>query len=151
MRGNQVEEKFKQRLQKDISRHFSYQSLMLSVLLIGLFVIFSLAPQQIGLYRDVNTIADRYHCFVTKQENLLEDLGKTSVEPFLNGGISAEELSKHYFHLRQTSQLSTDLFIFSPNQTLLFASNPHLGSFLSKSVYIQEVLAGAKSKSLSLE
>lgn len=36
MRGNQVEEKFKQRLQKDISRHFSYQSLMLSVLLIGL-------------------------------------------------------------------------------------------------------------------
>ncbi|BAH81706.1 sensor histidine kinase [Streptococcus dysgalactiae subsp. dysgalactiae] len=146
MRGNQVEEKFKQRLQKDISRHFSYQSLMLSVLLIGLFVIFSLAPQQIGLYRDVNTIADRYHRFVTKQENLLEDLGKTSVEPFLNGGISAEELSKHYFHLRQTSQLSTDLFIFSPNQTLLFASNPHLGSFLSKSVYIQEVLAGAKSK-----
>ncbi|TNY48626.1 sensor histidine kinase, partial [Streptococcus pyogenes] len=117
MRGNQVEEKFKQRLQKDISRHFSYQSLMLSVLLIGLFVIFSLAPQQIGLYRDVNTIADRYHRFVTKQESLLEDLGKTSVEPFLNGGISAEELSKHYFHLRQTSQLSTDLFIFSPNQT----------------------------------
>ncbi|ESA47764.1 hypothetical protein HMPREF1234_0266 [Streptococcus pyogenes GA41039] len=40
MRGEQVEEHFKKQLQDDISRHFSYQSLMLSLLLIGLFIIF---------------------------------------------------------------------------------------------------------------
>ncbi|SUO77103.1 two-component sensor kinase [Streptococcus pyogenes] len=63
MRGEQVEEHFKKQLQDDISRHFSYQSLMLSLLLIGLFIIFSLAPQQLGLYRDINATATRYHRF----------------------------------------------------------------------------------------
>ncbi|MDV5973775.1 UNVERIFIED_CONTAM: sensor histidine kinase [Streptococcus canis] len=146
MRGNQVEENFKKRLQDDISRHFSYQSLILSVILIGLFIIFSLAPQQIGLYRDVTVSANRYHQLITKQADLLEELEKNSLMPFLNASLSTADLSKHYFHLRHNSQTSSDLLIFSPKQDLLFASNPHLGHFFSKSVYIQEVLATAKGK-----
>lgn len=140
MRGEQVEEHFKKQLQDDISRHFSYQSLMLSLLLIGLFIIFSLAPQQLGLYRDINATATRYHRLISKQEALLDDLGKNSLLPFLNKNLSTADLSKHYFHLRHSSQTSPELLLFSPSQDLLFASNPHLGNVFSKSVYIQEVL-----------
>ncbi|HEQ9159615.1 sensor histidine kinase [Streptococcus pyogenes] len=143
MRGEQVEEHFKKQLQDDISRHFSYQSLMLSLLLIGLFIIFSLAPQQLGLYRDINATATRYHRLISKQEALLDDLGKNSLLPFLNKNLSTADLSKHYFHLRHSSQTSPELLLFSPNQGLLFASNPHLGNAFSKSVYIQEVLRAA--------
>ncbi|RXS25099.1 sensor histidine kinase [Streptococcus pyogenes] len=143
MRGEQVEEHFKKQLQDDISRHFSYQSLMLSLLLIGLFIIFSLAPQQLGLYRDINATATRYHRLISKQEALLDDLGKNSLLPFLNKNLSTADLSKHYFHLRHSSQTSPELLLFSPNQGLLFASNPHLGNVFSKSVYIQEVLRAA--------
>ncbi|MGS7133910.1 sensor histidine kinase [Streptococcus pyogenes] len=143
MRGEQVEEHFKKQLQDDISRHFSYQSLMLSLLLIGLFIIFSLAPQQLGLYRDINATATRYHRLISKQEALLDDLGKNSLLPFLNKNLSTADLSKHYFHLRHSSQTSPGLLLFSPNQDLLFASNPHLGNVFSKSVYIQEVLRAA--------
>ncbi|HEP3822217.1 TPA: sensor histidine kinase [Streptococcus pyogenes] len=143
MRGEQVEEHFKKQLQDDISRHFSYQSLMLSLLLIGLFIIFSLAPQQLGLYRDINTTATRYHRLISKQEALLDELGKNSLLPFLNKNLSTADLSKHYFHLRHSSQTSPELLLFSPNQGLLFASNPHLGNVFSKSVYIQEVLRAA--------
>ncbi|VGX44236.1 sensor histidine kinase [Streptococcus pyogenes] len=143
MRGEQVEEHFKKQLQDDISRHFSYQSLMLSLLLIGLFIIFSLAPQQLGLYRDINATATRYHRLISKQEALLDDLGKNSLLPFLNKNLSTADLSKHYFHLRHSSQTSSELLLFSPNQGLLFASNPHLGNTFSKSVYIQEVLRAA--------
>ncbi|UEN91254.1 sensor histidine kinase [Streptococcus pyogenes] len=143
MRGEQVEEHFKKQLQDDISRHFSYQSLMLSLLLIGLFIIFSLAPQQLGLYRDINATATRYHRLISKQEALLDDLGKNSLLPFLNKNLSTADLSKHYFHLRHSSQTSSELLLFSPNQGLLFASNPHLGNVFSKSVYIQEVLRAA--------
>ncbi|HEP1496678.1 sensor histidine kinase [Streptococcus dysgalactiae subsp. equisimilis] len=143
MRGEQVEEHFKKQLQDDISRHFSYQSLMLSLLLIGLFIIFSLAPQQLGLYRDINATATRYHRLISKQEALLDELGKNSLLPFLNKNLSTADLSKHYFHLRHSSQTSPELLLFSPNQGLLFASNPHLGNAFSKSVYIQEVLRAA--------
>ncbi|HHE2710333.1 TPA: sensor histidine kinase [Streptococcus pyogenes] len=143
MRGEQVEEHFKKQLQDDISRHFSYQSLMLSLLLIGLFIIFSLAPQQLGLYRDINATATRYHRLISKQEALLDDLGKNSLLPFLNKNLSTADLSKHYFHLRHSSQTSPELLLFSPSQDLLFASNPHLGNVFSKSVYIQEVLRAA--------
>ncbi|HEP6899334.1 TPA: sensor histidine kinase [Streptococcus pyogenes] len=143
MRGEQVEEHFKKQLQDDISRHFSYQSLMLSLLLIGLFIIFSLAPQQLGLYRDINATATRYHRLISKQEALLDELGKNSLLPFLNKNLSTADLSKHYFHLRHSSQTSPELLLFSPNQGLLFASNPHLGNVFSKSVYIQEVLRAA--------
>ncbi|HFZ7566379.1 TPA: sensor histidine kinase [Streptococcus pyogenes] len=143
MRGEQVEEHFKKQLQDDISRHFSYQSLMLSLLLIGLFIIFSLAPQQLGLYRDINATATRYHRLISKQEALLDDLGKNSLLPFLNKNLSTADLSKHYFHLRHSSQTSPELLLFSPSQGLLFASNPHLGNVFSKSVYIQEVLRAA--------
>ncbi|HEP6111976.1 TPA: sensor histidine kinase [Streptococcus pyogenes] len=143
MRGEQVEEHFKKQLQDDISRHFSYQSLMLSLLLIGLFIIFSLAPQQLGLYRDINATATRYHRLISKQEALLDDLGKNSLLPFLNKNLSTADLSKHYFHLRHSSQTSPELLLFSPSQGLLFASNPHLGNAFSKSVYIQEVLRAA--------
>ncbi|VGQ19478.1 sensor histidine kinase [Streptococcus pyogenes] len=143
MRGEQMEEHFKKQLQDDISRHFSYQSLMLSLLLIGLFIIFSLAPQQLGLYRDINATATRYHRLISKQEALLDDLGKNSLLPFLNKNLSTADLSKHYFHLRHSSQTSSELLLFSPNQGLLFASNPHLGNVFSKSVYIQEVLRAA--------
>ncbi|VGQ25877.1 sensor histidine kinase [Streptococcus pyogenes] len=143
MRGEQVEEHFKKQLQDDISRHFSYQSLMLSLLLIGLFIIFSLAPQQLGLYRDINATATRYHRLISKQEALLDELGKNSLLPFLNKNLSTADLSKHYFHLRHSSQTSSELLLFSPNQGLLFASNPHLGNVFSKSVYIQEVLRAA--------
>ncbi|VGV59614.1 two-component sensor kinase [Streptococcus pyogenes] len=143
MRGEQVEEHFKKQLQDDISRHFSYQSLMLSLFLIGLFIIFSLAPQQLGLYRDINATATRYHRLISKQEALLDDLGKNSLLPFLNKNLSTADLSKHYFHLRHSSQTSPELLLFSPNQDLLFASNPHLGNVFSKSVYIQEVLRAA--------
>lgn len=143
MRGEQVEEHFKKQLQDDISRHFSYQSLMLSLLLIGLFIIFSLAPQQLGLYRDINATATRYHRLISKQEALLDELGKNSLLPFLNKNLSTADLSKHYFHLRHSSQTSPELLLFSPNQGLLFASNPHLGNTFSKSVYIQEVLRAA--------
>ncbi|HEP1520323.1 TPA: sensor histidine kinase [Streptococcus pyogenes] len=143
MRGEQVEEHFKKQLQDDISRHFSYQSLMLSLLLIGLFIIFSLAPQQLGLYRDINATATRYHRLISKQEALLDELGKNSLLPFLNKKLSTADLSKHYFHLRHSSQTSPELLLFSPNQGLLFASNPHLGNVFSKSVYIQEVLRAA--------
>ncbi|HEP1751299.1 TPA: sensor histidine kinase [Streptococcus pyogenes] len=143
MRGEQVEEHFKKQLQDDISRHFSYQSLMLSLLLIGLFIIFSLAPQQLGLYRDINATATRYHRLISKQESLLDELGKNSLLPFLNKNLSTADLSKHYFHLRHSSQTSPELLLFSPNQGLLFASNPHLGNAFSKSVYIQEVLRAA--------
>ncbi|VHG30174.1 sensor histidine kinase [Streptococcus pyogenes] len=143
MRGEQVEEHFKKQLQDDISRHFSYQSLMLSLLLIGLFIIFSLAPQQLGLYRDINATATRYHRLISKQEVLLDELGKNSLLPFLNKNLSTADLSKHYFHLRHSSQTSPELLLFSPNQGLLFASNPHLGNAFSKSVYIQEVLRAA--------
>ncbi|HEQ8556056.1 TPA: sensor histidine kinase [Streptococcus pyogenes] len=143
MRGEQVEEHFKKQLQDDISRHFSFQSLMLSLLLIGLFIIFSLAPQQLGLYRDINATATRYHRLISKQEALLDDLGKNSLLPFLNKNLSTADLSKHYFHLRHSSQTSPELLLFSPNQGLLFASNPHLGNAFSKSVYIQEVLRAA--------
>ncbi|HEP1350051.1 sensor histidine kinase [Streptococcus pyogenes] len=143
MRGEQVEEHFKKQLQDDISRHFSYQSLMLSLLLIGLFIIFSLAPQQLGLYRDINATATRYHRLISKQEALLDELGKNSLLPFLNKNLSTADLSKHYFHLRHSSQTSSELLLFSPNQGLLFASNPHLGNTFSKSVYIQEVLRAA--------
>lgn len=143
MRGEQVEEHFKKQLQDDISRHFSYQSLMLSLLLIGLFIIFSLAPQQLGLYRDINATATRYHRLISKQEALLDELGKNSLLPFLNKNLSTADLSKHYFHLRHSSQTSPELLLFSPSQGLLFASNPHLGNAFSKSVYIQEVLRAA--------
>lgn len=143
MRGEQVEEHFKKQLQDDISRHFSYQSLMLSLLLIGLFIIFSLAPQQLGLYRDINATATRYHRLISKQEALLDELGKNSLLPFLNKNLSTADLSKHYFHLRHSSQTSPELLLFSPSQGLLFASNPHLGNVFSKSVYIQEVLRAA--------
>ncbi|HEP1523805.1 sensor histidine kinase [Streptococcus pyogenes] len=143
MRGEQVEEHFKKQLQDDISRHFSYQSLMLSLLLIGLFIIFSLAPQQLGLYRDINATATRYHRLISKQEDLLDELGKNSLLPFLNKNLSTADLSKHYFHLRHSSQTSPELLLFSPSQGLLFASNPHLGNAFSKSVYIQEVLRAA--------
>ncbi|HEP1403107.1 sensor histidine kinase [Streptococcus pyogenes] len=143
MRGEQVEEHFKKQLQDDISRHFSFQSLMLSLLLIGLFIIFSLAPQQLGLYRDINATATRYHRLISKQEALLDELGKNSLLPFLNKNLSTADLSKHYFHLRHSSQTSPELLLFSPNQGLLFASNPHLGNAFSKSVYIQEVLRAA--------
>ncbi|HGK8282185.1 two-component sensor kinase [Streptococcus pyogenes] len=143
MRGEQVEEHFKKQLQDDISRHFSYQSLILSLLLIGLFIIFSLAPQQLGLYRDINATATRYHRLISKQEALLDELGKNSLLPFLNKNLSTADLSKHYFHLRHSSQTSPELLLFSPNQGLLFASNPHLGNAFSKSVYIQEVLRAA--------
>ncbi|HEQ4920341.1 TPA: sensor histidine kinase [Streptococcus pyogenes] len=143
MRGEQVEEHFKKQLQDDISRHFSYQSLMLSLLLIGLFIIFSLAPQQLGLYRDINATATRYHRLISQQEALLDDLGKNSLLPFLNKNLSTADLSKHYFHLRHSSQTSPELLLFSPSQDLLFASNPHLGNVFSKSVYIQEVLRAA--------
>ncbi|NTS38352.1 sensor histidine kinase [Streptococcus pyogenes] len=143
MRGEQVEEHFKKQLQDDISRHFSYQSLMLSLLLIGLFIIFSLAPQQLCLYRDINATATRYHRLISKQEALLDELGKNSLLPFLNKNLSTADLSKHYFHLRHSSQTSPELLLFSPNQGLLFASNPHLGNVFSKSVYIQEVLRAA--------
>ncbi|HES6628013.1 TPA: sensor histidine kinase [Streptococcus pyogenes] len=143
MRGEQVEEHFKKQLQDDISRHFSYQSLMLSLLLIGLFIIFSLAPQQLGLYRDINATATRYHRLISKQEALLDELEKNSLLPFLNKNLSTADLSKHYFHLRHSSQTSPELLLFSPNQGLLFASNPHLGNVFSKSVYIQEVLRAA--------
>lgn len=143
MRGEQVEEHFKKQLQDDISRHFSYQSLMLSLLLIGLFIIFSLAPQQLGLYRDINATATRYHRLISKQEALLDDLGKNSLLPFLNKNLSTADLSKHYFHLRHSSQTSPELLLFSPSQGLLFASNPHLGNAFSKSVYIQKVLRAA--------
>ncbi|HES7346806.1 TPA: sensor histidine kinase [Streptococcus pyogenes] len=143
MRGEQVEEHFKKQLQDDISRHFSYQSLMLSLLLIGLFIIFSLAPQQLGLYRDINATATRYHRLISKQEALLDELGKNSLLPFLNKNLSTADLSKHYFHLRHSSQTSPELLLFSPSQGLLFASNPHLGNVFSKSVYIQEVLIAA--------
>lgn len=143
MRGEQVEEHFKKQLQDDISRHFSYQSLMLSLLLIGLFIIFSLAPQQLGLYRDINATATRYHRLISKQEALLDELGKNSLLPFLNKSLSTADLSKHYFHLRHSSQTSPELLLFSPNHGLLFASNPHLGNVFSKSVYIQEVLRAA--------
>ncbi|HER6416776.1 two-component sensor kinase [Streptococcus pyogenes] len=143
MRGEQVEEHFKKQLQDDISRHFSYQSLMLSLLLIGLFIIFSLAPQQLGLYRDINATATRYHRLISKQEALLDELGKNSLLLFLNKNLSTADLSKHYFHLRHSSQTSSELLLFSPNQGLLFASNPHLGNVFSKSVYIQEVLRAA--------
>ena len=117
MRGDDVEEKFKKRLQDDISRHFSYQSLMLSVLLIGLFVIFSLAPQQIGLYQDVNTIANRYQRFITKQEDLLEELEKNSLEPFLNDKLSSVDLC---FHLIKSfySQATPILGIFLPSLSI---------------------------------
>lgn len=138
-----MEEHFKKQLQDDISRHFSYQSLMLSLLLIGLFIIFSLAPQQLGLYRDINATATRYHRLISKQEALLDELGKNSLLPFLNKNLSTADLSKHYFHLRHSSQTSPELLLFSPNQGLLFASNPHLGNAFSKSVYIQEVLRAA--------
>ncbi|SDV88051.1 Two-component sensor kinase, associated with ferric iron transporter, SPy1061 homolog [Streptococcus pyogenes] len=138
-----MEEHFKKQLQDDISRHFSYQSLMLSLLLIGLFIIFSLAPQQLGLYRDINATATRYHRLISKQEALLDDLGKNSLLPFLNKNLSTADLSKHYFHLRHSSQTSPELLLFSPSQGLLFASNPHLGNAFSKSVYIQEVLRAA--------
>ncbi|HHX0792476.1 TPA: sensor histidine kinase [Streptococcus pyogenes] len=143
MRGEQVEEHFKKQLQDDISRHFSYQSLMLSLLLIGLFIIFSLAPQQLGLYRDINATATRYHRLISKQEALLDELEKNSLLPFLNKNLSTADLSKHYFHLRHSSQTSPELLLFSPSQGLLFASNPHLGNAFSKSVYIQEVLRAA--------
>ncbi|HEQ2961220.1 TPA: sensor histidine kinase [Streptococcus pyogenes] len=143
MRGEQVEEHFKKQLQDDISRHFSYQSLMLSLLLIGLFIIFSLAPQQLGLYRDINATATRYHRLISKQEALLDELGKNSLLPFLNKNLSTADLSKHYFHLRHSSQTSPELLLFSPSQGLLFANNPHLGNAFSKSVYIQEVLRAA--------
>ncbi|HEQ4784685.1 TPA: sensor histidine kinase [Streptococcus pyogenes] len=143
MRGEQVEEHFKKQLQDDISRHFSYQSLMLSLLLIGLFIIFSLAPQQLGLYRDINATATRYHRLISKQEDLLDEFGKNSLLPFLNKNLSTADLSKHYFHLRHSSQTSPELLLFSPSQGLLFASNPHLGNAFSKSVYIQEVLRAA--------
>ncbi|HHJ7886788.1 TPA: sensor histidine kinase, partial [Streptococcus pyogenes] len=115
MRGEQVEEHFKKQLQDDISRHFSYQSLMLSLLLIGLFIIFSLAPQQLGLYRDINATATRYHRLISKQEALLDDLGKNSLLPFLNKNLSTADLSKHYFHLRHSSQTSPELLLFSPS------------------------------------
>ncbi|HGC6537309.1 TPA: sensor histidine kinase [Streptococcus pyogenes] len=143
MRGEQVEEHFKKQLQDDISRHFSYQSLMLSLLLIGLFIIFSLAPQQLGLYHDINATATRYHRLISKQEALLDELGKNSLLPFLNKNLSTADLSKHYFHLRHSSQTSPELLLFSPSQGFLFASNPHLGNVFSKSVYIQEVLRAA--------
>ncbi|HHJ7304948.1 TPA: sensor histidine kinase, partial [Streptococcus pyogenes] len=95
------------------------------------------------LYRDINATATRYHRLISKQEALLDELGKNSLLPFLNKNLSTADLSKHYFHLRHSSQTSPELLLFSPNQGLLFASNPHLGNVFSKSVYIQEVLRAA--------
>ncbi|MCD0050201.1 sensor histidine kinase, partial [Streptococcus agalactiae] len=74
MRGYRMEERFKKRLQDDISKHFSRQSLILSLLLIALFVLFSLAPQQIGLYKDVNSVSYSYKQLIQKHDTLLDDL-----------------------------------------------------------------------------
>ena len=144
MRGYRMEERFKKRLQDDISKHFSRQSLILSLLLIALFVLFSLAPQQIGLYKDVNSVSYSYKQLIQKHDTLLDDLGKNSLKPFVSGHLGSADLSKQYYHLRNHLQSQTELLVFSPNQELLFASNSHLGNFFSKSIYISEVLDKAK-------
>ncbi|HEO7422356.1 TPA: sensor histidine kinase [Streptococcus agalactiae] len=144
MRGYRMEEGFKKRLQDDISKHFSRQSLILSLLLIALFVLFSLAPQQIGLYKDVNSVSYSYKQLIQKHDTLLDDLGKNSLKPFVSGHLGSADLSKQYYHLRNHLQSQTELLVFSPNQELLFASNSHLGNFFSKSIYISEVLDKAK-------
>ncbi|EHI69657.1 hypothetical protein STRIC_1022 [Streptococcus ictaluri 707-05] len=62
-----MEERFKKHLQEDISHDFSHQSLILSLLLIGFFLIFSLAPQQIGLYRDSKRVEGHYQKMLHKK------------------------------------------------------------------------------------
>src|SRR3712207_6853146 len=71
-----MEERFKKRLQDDISHHFSHQSLILSILLIGLFLIFSLAPQQIGLYQDLKAVEHSYHQLIRQNKALLTELNQ---------------------------------------------------------------------------
>ncbi|MGT2744452.1 sensor histidine kinase [Streptococcus phocae subsp. phocae] len=150
MKGDMMEERFKKRLQDDISHHFSNQSLILSVLLIGLFVIFSLAPQHIGLYHDLKRAENSYHELREKNETLLAELNANSLTRFITKELSPADLSKHYYHLRNTTQSQSELLVFAPDSHLLFASNQHLGNFFDQSVYVSELIKKAKSSQNSL-
>ncbi|MGT2932840.1 sensor histidine kinase [Streptococcus catagoni] len=141
-----MEEQFKKHLQDDISHDFSHQSLILSVLLIGFFLIFSLAPQQIGLYRDLKSVEGTYHHLLKKNRSLLKDLNQTILASFLSHQLTLDDLGKQYYHFRNHSQSQTELMIFSPENQLLFASNQQLGNFFNQSVYMSQIIQEAKSK-----
>ncbi|EHI69581.1 histidine kinase [Streptococcus ictaluri 707-05] len=65
---------------------------------------------------------------------------------FLNHQLSSADLSKQYYHLRNSSQIQTELLIFSPESQLLFASNQHLGNFFNQSVYLSQIIQKSQAK-----
>ncbi|HEL1014330.1 TPA: sensor histidine kinase [Streptococcus equi subsp. zooepidemicus] len=142
-----MEERFKKRLQDDISHHFSHQSLILSILLIGLFLVFSLAPQQIGLYQDLKAVEHSYHQLIRQNKAFLTELNQHILTKFVNHQLSSSDLSKQYYHLRNRSQSQSELLVFDANSHMLFASNQHLGNFFRNAVYMTEVLKKARQRS----
>ncbi|WP_159796697.1 sensor histidine kinase [Streptococcus halichoeri] len=140
MKGDQVEEQFKRHLQEDISRHFSKQSFIVSLILIFFFIIFSFAPQEIGLYQDFQTVKRNFQTSIRHHYGLLNHVSQSLVPKYLRGQLSSSELNQLYYQLRQNEQTQAELVVYNQQQSLVFASNPHLGNVFNQSVHLREIL-----------
>lgn len=146
-----IQQSFKNELQKDIKNRFIKLSFILSGILVVLFVSILFLVQNYQLSLETKNIENSFRQTVDQNEMILRKLSENTIPDYLDNNINERDLYRHYYEETTKYELKNELVLTENTGEVIFTTDNSISSSMVNQNYIRNVINSNKNKDTFLK